>query len=103
MKYILLITICYSLYCISFASDCEKDYYRDPKTGRCTACVTCTGDTVEKSPCGPTTPRKCECGPGLKCTVSATNTCARCEEHIPDNCCKTKDNTKLCYQKLRGS
>ncbi|ELK27990.1 Tumor necrosis factor receptor superfamily member 8 [Myotis davidii] len=57
---------------------CERDYYLD-RDGRCTACVSCSGDyLVEKTPCTWNSSRVCECRPGMICVTSATNSCARC-------------------------
>ncbi|XP_045715121.1 tumor necrosis factor receptor superfamily member 8 [Phyllostomus hastatus] len=57
---------------------CEPEYYVDGD-GRCTACVSCSGDDlVEKTPCTWNSSRVCECRPGMFCETSATNTCARC-------------------------
>ncbi|XP_054435616.1 tumor necrosis factor receptor superfamily member 8 [Pteronotus mesoamericanus] len=58
--------------------ECEQDYYLDGD-GRCTACVSCSGDDlVEKTPCTWNSSRVCECRPGMFCMTSATNSCARC-------------------------
>ncbi|XP_077881430.1 tumor necrosis factor receptor superfamily member 8 [Ictidomys tridecemlineatus] len=59
---------------------CEPDYYLSA-SGRCTACVSCLGDLVEKAPCSGTSPRVCQCRPGSFCSTSATNSCARCSLH----------------------
>nr|XP_040145076.1 tumor necrosis factor receptor superfamily member 8 [Ictidomys tridecemlineatus] len=59
---------------------CEPDYYLST-SGRCTACVSCLGDLVEKAPCSGTSPRVCQCRPGSFCSTSATNSCARCSLH----------------------
>ncbi|XP_034527283.1 tumor necrosis factor receptor superfamily member 8 isoform X2 [Ailuropoda melanoleuca] len=59
---------------------CEPDYYRDGD-GRCKACVTCSGDLVEKTPCTWNSSRVCECRAGMFCATSATNSCARCNPH----------------------
>ncbi|XP_053431499.1 tumor necrosis factor receptor superfamily member 8 [Nycticebus coucang] len=60
---------------------CEPDYYLD-RAGRCTACVSCSrDDLVEKTPCSWNSSRVCECRPGMFCTTSATNSCARCSLH----------------------
>ncbi|KAB0392854.1 hypothetical protein E2I00_000009, partial [Balaenoptera physalus] len=57
---------------------CDPDYYLD-RDGRCTACVSCSGDhLVEKTPCMWNSSRVCECRPGMFCATSATNSCARC-------------------------
>ncbi|XP_047584171.1 tumor necrosis factor receptor superfamily member 8 isoform X2 [Lutra lutra] len=56
---------------------CDPDYYLD-RDGRCKACVTCSGDLVEKTPCTWNSSRVCECRSGMFCTTSATNSCARC-------------------------
>ncbi|EQB79035.1 tumor necrosis factor receptor superfamily member 8 [Camelus ferus] len=57
---------------------CEPNYYLD-RDGRCTACVSCSGDDlVEKIPCTWNSSRVCECRPGMFCVTSATNSCARC-------------------------
>ncbi|XP_058992129.1 tumor necrosis factor receptor superfamily member 8 isoform X1 [Mustela lutreola] len=67
--------------CAQGSSDCGKqcdpDYYLD-RDGRCKACVTCSGDLVEKTPCTWNSSRVCECRSGMFCTTSATNSCARC-------------------------
>ncbi|XP_012887352.1 PREDICTED: tumor necrosis factor receptor superfamily member 8 [Dipodomys ordii] len=60
---------------------CEPDYYLN-EAGRCTACVSCLrDDLVEKAPCVGNSSRVCECRPGMFCTTSATNSCARCSPH----------------------
>ncbi|XP_072831469.1 tumor necrosis factor receptor superfamily member 8 isoform X2 [Vicugna pacos] len=57
---------------------CEPNYYLD-RDGRCTACVSCSGDDlVEKTPCTWNSSRVCECRPGMFCVTSATHSCARC-------------------------
>uniref|UniRef100_A0A8C9BXU5 TNF receptor superfamily member 8 n=1 Tax=Phocoena sinus TaxID=42100 RepID=A0A8C9BXU5_PHOSS len=57
---------------------CDPDYYLD-RDGRCTACVSCSGDhLVEKTPCMWNSSRVCECRPGMFCATSASNSCARC-------------------------
>ncbi|XP_054576995.1 tumor necrosis factor receptor superfamily member 8 [Eptesicus fuscus] len=57
---------------------CDRDYYLD-RDGRCTACVSCSGDyLVEKTPCTWNSSRVCECRPGMICGTSAINSCARC-------------------------
>ncbi|XP_029805138.1 tumor necrosis factor receptor superfamily member 8 isoform X2 [Suricata suricatta] len=57
---------------------CEPDYYLD-RDGRCTACVSCSGDDlVERTPCTWNSSRVCECRPGKFCVTSAANSCARC-------------------------
>ncbi len=68
----------------SYASDCEQDYYRDKGSGRCMACVSCLGDTVETRPCGPILPRQCRCKDGMRCDTPVSNTCARCTKKDPD-------------------
>uniref|UniRef100_A0A2R9ATL7 TNF receptor superfamily member 8 n=1 Tax=Pan paniscus TaxID=9597 RepID=A0A2R9ATL7_PANPA len=60
---------------------CEPDYYLD-EADRCTACVTCSrDDLVEKTPCAWNSSRVCECRPGMFCSTSAVNSCARCFFH----------------------
>ncbi|XP_058408908.1 tumor necrosis factor receptor superfamily member 8 isoform X2 [Diceros bicornis minor] len=59
---------------------CEEDYYLNGD-GRCTACVSCSGDLVEKKPCSWNSSRVCECQAGMFCATSATNSCARCSPH----------------------
>uniref|UniRef100_A0A452SLG5 TNF receptor superfamily member 8 n=1 Tax=Ursus americanus TaxID=9643 RepID=A0A452SLG5_URSAM len=70
--------------CAQGSSDCGKqcdpDYYLD-RDGRCKACVTCSGDLVEKTPCTWNSSRVCECRAGMFCATSATNSCARCNPH----------------------
>ncbi|XP_026375937.2 tumor necrosis factor receptor superfamily member 8 [Ursus arctos] len=70
--------------CTQGSSDCGKqcdpDYYLD-RDGRCKACVTCSGDLVEKTPCTWNSSRVCECRAGMFCATSATNSCARCNPH----------------------
>nr|XP_058920641.1 tumor necrosis factor receptor superfamily member 8 [Kogia breviceps] len=57
---------------------CDPDYYLG-RDGRCTACVSCSGDhLVEKTPCMWNSSRVCECRPGMFCATSASNSCARC-------------------------
>ncbi|XP_006766855.1 PREDICTED: tumor necrosis factor receptor superfamily member 8 [Myotis davidii] len=59
---------------------CQRDYYLD-RANRCTACVSCKDDLVEKKPCSGNSPRVCECRAGLFCATSASNSCARCLPH----------------------
>uniref|UniRef100_A0A8C5ZQX1 TNF receptor superfamily member 8 n=1 Tax=Marmota marmota marmota TaxID=9994 RepID=A0A8C5ZQX1_MARMA len=59
---------------------CEPDYYLSA-SGRCTACVSCLGDLVEKAPCSGNSPHVCQCRPGTFCSTSAKNSCARCSPH----------------------
>ncbi|XP_057587119.1 tumor necrosis factor receptor superfamily member 8 [Hippopotamus amphibius kiboko] len=60
---------------------CDPEYYLD-RDGRCTACVSCSGDDlVEKRPCSWNSSRVCECRAGMFCDTSATNSCARCSPH----------------------
>ncbi|XP_036084701.1 tumor necrosis factor receptor superfamily member 8 isoform X2 [Rousettus aegyptiacus] len=59
---------------------CEQDYYVN-SDGRCTACVSCRDDLVEKQPCSWNSSRVCECRAGTFCVTSATNSCARCSPH----------------------
>ncbi|XP_073759436.1 tumor necrosis factor receptor superfamily member 8 isoform X2 [Callorhinus ursinus] len=70
--------------CAQGSSDCGKqcdpDYYLD-RDGRCKACVSCSGDLVEKAPCTWNSSRVCECRSGMFCATSATNSCARCIPH----------------------
>ncbi|XP_066126508.1 tumor necrosis factor receptor superfamily member 8 [Saccopteryx bilineata] len=58
---------------------CPQDHYLD--RNRCTACVSCRDDLVEKKPCSCNSPRVCECKAGMFCATSATLTCARCSPH----------------------
>ncbi|XP_058920641.2 tumor necrosis factor receptor superfamily member 8 [Kogia breviceps] len=65
---------------------CDPDYYLD-RNGRCTACVSCSGDDlVEKKPCSWNSTRVCECRTGMFCDTSAINSCARC---LPHSVCPT--------------
>ncbi|XP_031232845.1 tumor necrosis factor receptor superfamily member 8 [Mastomys coucha] len=57
---------------------CAPDYYIN-EDGKCTACVTCLPGLVEKAPCSGTSPRICECQPGMYCCTPAVNSCARCK------------------------
>ncbi|XP_064135999.1 tumor necrosis factor receptor superfamily member 8 [Loxodonta africana] len=71
--------------CVQSSTDCGKqcgsDHYLN-EAGRCTACVTCSGDDlVEKTPCTRNSSRVCECRPGKFCATSAANSCARCLLH----------------------
>ncbi|XP_037021620.2 tumor necrosis factor receptor superfamily member 8 isoform X1 [Artibeus jamaicensis] len=70
--------------CPRGSSDCKKqcprDHYLD-RDGRCTACVSCHDDLVERKPCSESSPRVCECQPGMFCSTTATNSCARCSPH----------------------
>ncbi|XP_059547209.1 tumor necrosis factor receptor superfamily member 8 [Myotis daubentonii] len=59
---------------------CQQDYYLD-RANRCTACVSCRDDLVEKKPCSGNSPRICECRAGMFCVTSASNSCARCFPH----------------------
>nr|KAF6380682.1 TNF receptor superfamily member 8 [Myotis myotis] len=59
---------------------CQQDYYLD-RANRCTACVSCRDDLVEKKPCSGNSPRVCECRAGMFCVTSASNSCARCLPH----------------------
>nr|KAF6294436.1 TNF receptor superfamily member 8 [Pipistrellus kuhlii] len=59
---------------------CQQDYYLG-SANRCTACVTCRDDQVEKKPCSQNSPRVCECRAGMYCATSASNSCARCVLH----------------------
>ncbi|XP_024410701.3 tumor necrosis factor receptor superfamily member 8 [Desmodus rotundus] len=70
--------------CPRGSSDCKKQCPRDhylAGDGRCTACVSCHDDLVEKKPCSENSPRVCECQPGMFCSTTATNSCARCSPH----------------------
>ncbi|XP_078186526.1 tumor necrosis factor receptor superfamily member 8 isoform X2 [Callithrix jacchus] len=70
---------------------CEPDYYLD-RTGRCTACVSCSrDDLVEKKPCAWNSSRVCECRPGMFCAMLVTNSCARC---VPYPICAAEMVTK---------
>ncbi|KAM5322692.1 tumor necrosis factor receptor superfamily member 8 [Glossophaga mutica] len=70
--------------CPQRSSDCKKqcprDHYLD-RDGRCTACVSCHDDLVERKPCSESSPRVCECQPGMFCRTTAVNSCARCSPH----------------------
>ncbi|QED21264.1 CD-30-like protein [Borealpox virus] len=107
MNIIFLSTIVTCIVYTSFGKTCPNDHYLEPENGFCTACVTCLSNMVEIQPCGPDKPRKCQCGPGLKCTVPAVNSCVRCTPDTTttkkiepkEQCCTTPDNTKLCYHK----
>ncbi|XP_017657885.2 tumor necrosis factor receptor superfamily member 8 isoform X2 [Nannospalax galili] len=59
---------------------CGPDYYVN-ENGRCTACVSCLRDLVEKVPCSWNSSRVCECRPGMYCSTQAANSCARCSPH----------------------
>ncbi|XP_002694100.2 tumor necrosis factor receptor superfamily member 8 [Bos indicus x Bos taurus] len=59
---------------------CLHDYYLD-SNDRCTACVSCSGDLVEKKPCSRNSSRVCECRAGMFCGTSVVNSCARCIRH----------------------
>ncbi|XP_036112253.1 tumor necrosis factor receptor superfamily member 8 [Molossus molossus] len=59
---------------------CEPDYYLNGQN-RCTACVSCGDDLVEKKPCSWNSPRVCECRAGMFCLTSAAHSCARCAPH----------------------
>ncbi|XP_019495248.1 PREDICTED: tumor necrosis factor receptor superfamily member 8 [Hipposideros armiger] len=59
---------------------CDPDYYLD-KNNRCTACVSCGDNLVEKKPCSRNSSRVCECRAGMFCLTTAANSCARCSPH----------------------
>ncbi|CAI9179416.1 unnamed protein product [Rangifer tarandus platyrhynchus] len=70
---------------------CLHDYYLDIND-RCTACVSCSGDLVEKKPCSRNSFRICECRAGMFCGTSVVNSCARC---IPHSVCPAGMVVKL--------